>query len=195
MIFSFTVFPLLYYMYRIALLGGADMLAYLFLTFTIPYYPLVLGLRAISPMPFLVLLYASILAVLFGMFRFIRNLRDERFWEFVKEKGLSKRDALHYAMSGRIFSAKEYLNTKFWYLLERIEEKEDGVERKLLKRINLEEEPEEHKERIRELIEKGKLKVEEKVLASYGTPFLVYMLGGFILALLIGDSWLRALFG
>ncbi|UXD22755.1 hypothetical protein IPA_07965 [Ignicoccus pacificus DSM 13166] len=199
MLFSFIVFPFLYYMYKIAMLGGADMLAYLFLTFTLPWYPLTLakvwGLRAISPMPFVVLLYSSILAVIVGLTRLIRNLTNKEFWEYVRERNLSKGQILHYALGGRVFKAKDYLNTKFWYLLDKFEEDEEGLKKRLERRVNLEEEPEDHRKMIRELIESGKIEEHEKVMASYGTPFLVYMFGGLILALILGDFWLRIIFG
>ncbi len=194
-LFSFLIFPFLYVMYKGGVLGGADMLAYLFLTFTLPWYPLILGIRAISPIPFLTLLYASISAIIFSLIRMVSNLLSKDFKDFMDKHEIRGLARLHYAMSGKVFRAEDYLKTKFWYLLSRFEEGEKGIEVEFRRRIDLEEEPADHRKEIKELIESGKISKDEKVLASYGMPFLVFMLFGLIMSLIIGDFWLRALFG
>ena len=194
-VFSFIMMPFFYMMYRMAVLGGADMLAYLFLCFDLPWYPLVLGLRALTPMPFITLLYASVAAIAVGALRAVRNLTDPKFWKFVKENNVKGLKVLHYLLSGRAFTAEEYLKTEFWYLLSRPVEEGGRVRMKVEGRVNLEEEPEDHRREVERLVKEGKMRRDQILLASYGTPFLVYILLGFVIALIVGDGWVRALFG
>jgi len=195
MVFSLLLLPFFYMMYRMAILGGADMLAYLFLSLDIPWYPLVLGLRAIAPMPFLALLYASMGAFIVGLLRGIKNLVDPKFWKFVRQNNIKGLKLIHYALSGRAFTAEEFLKTDFWYLLSKPVIENEKVRLKLEGKVNLEEEPEDQRKEVKRLLEEGKMRRDEILLASYGTPFLLYIYLGFILTLSIGDWWLRYLFG
>ena len=190
--FSLLLLPFFYVSYKLAMLGGADMLAYLFLSLTVPWYPLFLGFRSLTPVPIMTLLYATLLAVGFALVRLIKNLMDPRFREFVRSKGVGGLSLIHYAMSGKVIEAKEYLNSKFWYLMHEI--KDGEVKKELRRRVSIDEEPEDHKRALRESIQKGLVGEGEYLMVTYATPFLVYMALGFALALIFGDHWVRQLF-
>ncbi|ALU12582.1 hypothetical protein EYM_05410 [Ignicoccus islandicus DSM 13165] len=192
LVFSLIIFPFLYVSYKMAMLGGADMLAYLFLSLTVPWYPLFLGLRAITPVPILTLLHATILAILIALVRLISNLLNPEFRKFLKENKIGLLGTLHYGLSGKVMKAKEYLRTDFWYLIHEIE---NGIVKKeLRKRVSIDEEPEDHRKAVKNSIEKGIIREDQYLMVTYATPFLVYMTLGFLATLVIGDYWVRALF-
>ncbi len=189
--FSLLLLPFLYVSYRLAMLGGADMLAYLFLSLTVPWYPLFLGIRSLTPVPVMTLLYATILAILSALVRMLRNLTNPNFKEFVRKRNLSVLEVIHLALSGKVMKAKDYLKSDFWYLMHEIENNE--VKEELRRRVSIDEEPEEHRSALKESIEKGLVGEEDYVMATYATPFLVYMAIGFFLEIALGDFWVRAL--
>ncbi len=189
---SLAPLPALVFMMMRGGFGGADVLAYLFLSVTMPYSAII---RTILPIPLVVLFYASLIMLPISIARLIRNFLSREFRQHLDSRGVSGKARLSMLVSGKLVSVKEYLNMKFWYPLENVEENEDGVIFKPRSRFNVEEEDEEHKGKIKELIEKGKLSPDEKIVVSYGIPFLVNMFLGLVLVILIKDLPLCLIFG
>ena len=189
---SLAPLPVLIYMMLKGGLGGADVLAYLFLSLTLPYSAII---RTVLPIPLVVLFYASLIMLPTSLIRLLRNLTSKEFMEHLEARGIKGKTRLSMLISGKLVSVEEYLKMKFWYPLEEIRESEEGVNFIPRGRFDVEEEDAEHKRKIRELVEKGKLSPSEKIIVSYGIPFLVNMFLGLLLVILIKDIPLCIMFG
>jgi len=192
-VMALIALPFIFYLFRKGLFGGADMLAYIFLTVDMPWYPIAFGLRSIMPIPLLTLLYASLLVALFIPVKVIKNLSDKRFNEHAKEFGIKGLRKVRLASTATVMTVKEYLTKKFWYPLEVIEEEGNKVRRTLRPYFNVEEEYEDHQRMLKEMVDRGLIKEEDLIFVTYGIPFIVFMFLGFILALIIGDLPFRLL--
>lgn len=193
LIMALVPLPFIIYLFKKGLFGGADMLAYAFLTVDMPWYPIAFGLRSILPIPLLTLLYASLLVALSIPIKIVKNLSSRRFNEHAEEFGIKGLRKLRLAATASVMTIKEYLSKKFWYPLEVFEEEGDGVKKTLRPHFNVEEEYEDHQRALREMIEKGLVKEDELIFVTYGIPFIVFMFLGFVLALAIGDIPFRFL--
>ncbi len=185
--------PFIVYLFKKGLFGGADMLAYVFLIVDMPWYPVAFGVRSILPIPLLTLLYASLAVAIYIPIKVIKNLSDRKFNVHAEELGISGFKKIRLASSASVMTVKEYLSKKFWYPLEIIKETNNGIKRELRPYFHVEEEYEEHQKKLKELLDRGKIRENELIFVTYGIPFIVFMLIGFILALIIGDVPFRIL--
>ncbi len=192
MLLSLTPLPALVYMMLKGGFGGADVFAYLFLSLTLPY-SVIIG--TVLPVPLVVLFYATLVMLPTSLFRLIKNLTSREFREHLNSRGIRGKTKLSMLISGKLVSIEEYLNMKFWYPLEKVKESREGVTFEARSRFDVEEEDVEHKKKLKELMETGKLLPSEKIVVSYGIPFLVNMFVGLLLVILIKDIPLCLLFG
>ncbi|ABU82581.1 A24 family peptidase C-terminal domain-containing protein [Ignicoccus hospitalis] len=174
------------------MMGGADVLAFLFITVDMPWYPFALGgPRALLPVPLLTLLYSTILAALWVPLRLISNLLNDDFVSHAKELNVTGLKLLRLATSARVVKVKDYFKMKFWFPLELVQYKDDKVERLLRTTFSIDEEYEDHQRKIKEFVDAGFLSEDEKIFVTYGIPFIIYITGGLLVALLIGDIPIR----
>ena len=178
-----------------SLIGGADVLALAFLTVDMPWYPFSLGAKAFVPVPLLTLFYATIVAALWIPFKIVSNLSKEEFRKHAKELGIGGLKFLRLAASAKAVKISDYMKMKFWYPLEVLEERDGRVEVSLRSTFAVDEEYQEHQEKIKKLVERGLVSRDRLIFVTYGVPFLVYITLGFFLSLLVGDIPLRLIFG
>ena len=178
-----------------SLIGGADVLALAFLTVDMPWYPFSLGAKAFVPIPLLTLFYATVIAALWIPFKVISNLSKEEFRSHARELGVGGLKFLRLAASAKAVKISDYMKMKFWYPLEVLEERNGRIKVTLRNTFSIDEEYQEHQEKIKRLVEKGLVSQDRLIFVTYGVPFLVYITLGFFLSLLVGDIPLRLLFG
>jgi len=171
--------------YIIGLIGGADALAYTLITVSAPIRPYP-AMENIIPFPFLVLIYSNIVPVIIALIMLIYNLSFNK--KYIP-KGISLKTKIPLLINGIPVKINTYLKIKFAYPLQ-IFEKNHKLKIRYRSTFDIEEDPEIHKKRIRELINEGVITQEDKIWISYGLPFVLFILIGYITALIISDSFI-----
>lgn len=172
---------LLYVLYRLSLMGGADFFALLILglanPITHPIYPILPGsyLSELGIEPLLVMMYSSALIFLVSLFNFIRN--------FKYTSGLSLSQRILISLSAKRIKVKDFLNSKFLFPLTQINE---NGEKTLRTSFSIEEDDKEWREKFRNLLSEGKIKEDDYIWVAYGIPVIPYIFLGYVLSVIIG---------
>jgi len=133
-----------------------------------------------------IILYSTISSLIIMLFKSL-FISIKHYDKLPQDIPLSKKIALMFM--ARPMTIRDFLSTKYYYPLT-IFKIEDNV----LKRITRltfdveEEEYWEYQEEFRKLVEEGLLSPDEYVWVTYGVPYMVPLLIGFILFLILGDT-------
>lgn len=168
---------LLILLYKMSMLGGADIFASIILSLSnasiislIPSRLVRIGIE-----PILILLYTSLSILVYSGINFVRNFKDV--------KGLSVTQKMLLALVGKKIKIKDFLNSKFLFPLTTI--KENGsVELRF--NFNIEEDDKEWREYYKRLLEKRIIKEDDIIWVTWGVPVLPFMLLGYLLTLILG---------
>jgi preflagellin peptidase FlaK len=184
-LFSIIAIAIIGAFYYIGYMGGADLYAVIVIAVTVPKQ--VLG-KGLIPAPFMTVVYGAIISVLIPIYFCLYNLASKN------RRRAIKRTPKGYIMCflGIPKRPKEYVNSKgFWFPLTTYE---SGM---LVTRYSfqIEEEPEEHRQKIKALLDKNEIGENDFIWITPGIPFVVFILLGFILSVIIGDLPLQLLFG
>lgn len=185
-------------MYLYGLIGKADVFIVSEIALLFPFidvYELViyrskidLNLPPILP----IILYSTLLSLFIALFRtlFVSiKYRDT----IPKELSLYKKILL--VLIGRPMRVNEFLETKHYYPLTLLEIHNGVLVKKYRFVFNVEEEDYSiYQNEYREMIRSGYLSSSEVIWVTYGIPFLVPLLLGFIVFIIIGDYLLLKLF-
>ncbi|MEM1635973.1 MAG: A24 family peptidase C-terminal domain-containing protein [Thermosphaera sp.] len=190
-IFSLAIAPGLFYaLYVKGLMGLGDVYVAsgLSLTFT---YPVLFNLSnapgtpVILPPVITIILYACASIILYSIVKALYTVL--KYKEMVSQ--LSTKHKILLPILAKPMRIREYLETRFFYPLTIIEEREGGVTYAVRLTYDVErEEYTAHQERLKKLLEKGLVKPDDYIWVSYGIPFLALILMGLVLFLLIGDG-------
>ena len=184
-LFSIIAIAIVGAFYYIGYMGGADLYAVAVIALTVPKQLVGEGL---IPTPFMTVVYAAVVSALIPIYFCLYNLvsRDRR--RAIREvpRGYIMR------FLGVPKRPRDYVNSKgFWFPLTTYENGE------LVTRYSfqVEEEPEEHKQKIKSLLESREIGEDSFIWITPGIPFVLFILLGFILSIIIGDLPLQLLFG
>ncbi len=179
--------------YWLGLYGGADAKALICLSIAVPTKPSLANppLPTSPIFPISILDNTLVVTLAFSFSLFMRNVvraTSQRLFEGLEEEAFWKKISLMFL--GTRVELRELREMRFVYPLERVELLEGGkLRRQILLSAPLrgDLDPDKH---IKEVV--GKLNTTEvgsdyKIWVSPALPFLVFMLGGFGLALLAGD--------
>ncbi len=168
--------------YLSGLLGGADALAYTLVTLGAPFRPLPM-MTNVVPFPFLVLVYSNILPAIMAIILLVYNLILNR--HFIP-KGVSLKTKMLLLVNGIPIKVSRYLRQKYTYPLQIFEEDHELVV-KYRSAFNIDEDPEEHRAKIRKLLERGLISSDSYIWVAYGLPYILFILIGYITSLIIAD--------
>ncbi len=175
-------------LYYIGLMGGGDLFAFITLSLANPWNPINIihgGLGRIT-IPFVipVLVYSSLGASLIVPFYLIYNILKNR-----KELSrLPRKYKIVYLVTGVPMRISELLSRRYWYPLERPWSRD-----RYRTYFDVGEEEEDVKSILRALLEKGEVSSNDKLWATYGLPFIVFITAGYIFSLIGGDKILLKL--
>ena len=162
--------------------GGADMFAFITLSII---FPINFVKEYIIPPQLLLILYASVTGLFFSLVYFLFNIINRNWRKLPRNIGLMRKIMLMFL--GVPVKSKNYIKMKFYYPLTVYNcEKEPEIRYS----FSIEEEYEDSIKYIKELIEKKCISGETYLWVTYGIPFLINIYVGFILTLLVKDSWL-----
>lgn len=184
-LFSIIAIAIVGAFYYIGYMGGADLYAVAVIALTVPKQLVGEGL---IPTPFMTVVYAAVVSALIPIYFCLYNLVSR-----------DRRRAIREVPRGYIMCflgvpkrPRDYVNSKgFWFPLTTYENGE------LVTRYSfqVEEEPEEHKQKIKSLLESREIGEDSFIWITPGIPFVLFILLGFILSIIIGDLPLQLLFG
>ncbi len=162
--------------------GGADMFAFITLSII---FPMNFVKEYIIPPQLLLILYASLTGLFFSLAYFLFNIINRNWRKLPHNMGLLRKAVLMFL--GIPVKSKDYVKMKFYYPLTIYN---CNKELKIRYSFSIEEEYEDSIKYIEELIEKKCISGETYLWVTYGIPFLINIYVGFMLTLLIKDSWL-----
>ncbi len=173
------------------LMGWADFFTVLWITLMFPipdiylvnlvHVPLFFHFPPIIP----IILYSSLSIALIALFRGLYSLVRYR---KMMPLNASTRDKIALLFTGRAVSVKNYLNMKHYYPLT-IPKVEDGkVVFKIRRSFDIYEEYEDYQRELKKLLDNGLIEPEDKIWVTYGIPFIIPLLLGFIFTVLVGDA-------
>lgn len=169
-------------MYLIGMMGGGDLFA---ATLMLAAHPWPFLLRDAMPALLPLLFYASLAAVTPSLYFLAVNMLRHR-GELSRLHGCNLICKAYMATTSLPVRVSDYIESKAWFFpLEMVGE--DGS-RTLRRSFDVEEEPSEHRERLRRLVEAGVLNPAERIWVSYGIPFLVPILAGYLAYLALGGE-------
>ncbi len=181
---------LAYVMYKFKLMGLGDVYAIIGFSLTYFYVEIYdhvlfrtstkLHLPPVIPL----LLYANILMAITIPYNVIVNI--VRYRQLIPQTTIYKKILI--LINGRPMKIRDYLKTRHVYLLEDIViSPEGGIVRKYKSSFDINAEYIDEQRRIKELVEKGFLTLDDYIWTSYGIPYIVLLFIGFIILLIIGD--------
>lgn len=174
-----TSLILFYILYKLSLIGGADIFVLLILSLANPkIFPLLhfnFDLAELGIEPLLILLYASIIIFLKSLYNLVKN--------FKYTAGMSISQRILISLSAKRLRVRDFLNSKFLFPLTQIDEK---GERKLRTTFSIEEDDKEWREKFKNLVLEGKVSEDEYIWVAYGIPVIPYILAGYVLSLILG---------
>ena len=173
------------------LMGWADFFAILWITLMFPIpdlyqinivsFPSFFHFPPIIP----IILYSSLSIALIAIFKGIHTLVKYR---NLLPPNTSIKDKLALIFTGRVVSIKEYLSMRHYYPLT-IPKVKDGKTTYIVRRsFDIYEEYEEYQRELEEMLNKGLIKADDKIWVTYGIPFIIPLLLGFICTVIIGDT-------
>jgi len=167
-------------LYAANLLGGADVIALFVAALSHPYAPF----REPAPFPFslLLLMYTLVPIAAFPALFFAYNVA-RRNYKLLRGASSWRRALLLFL--GIPIKAGDLAGKKFWYPLQRPWSGE------LKLSFSVDENDEELRRRLWELIERGEVRPEEPIWATYGIPTIPFILAGYLLTLIMGYSLLE----
>jgi len=163
--------------------GGADVFALLVIALSHPTVPFKSNI--VFPVSIIVLLYSLLLLIGLPIAFFLYNLVKRNYLTLNKISLPRKIAAMFLGIPIR---AGELINKRFWYPLYRPWSNEFKLS------FDIEEDDAELREKIRDLIERGKLSSREPIWSTYGIPTIPFILVGYLLALITGDALIKLLF-
>lgn len=164
------------------LIGGADFLALLVLSIAHPWKPLEPLLNIIPFFPLSLLANSSLIALTPTLYHLALNMIIYR--DIVKNVKLPPIQKALLILIGRPMKVKEYLKTKYMYILGGSEGGDLG-EIRLSFKVSIE--PEEERRRVNELLKSKHLRENDYLWVTEGLPMLLPILIGYLLTLTIGD--------
>ncbi len=169
-------------MYLTGMMGGGDLFA---ATLILAAHPWPFLLRDAMPALLPLFFYASLAAAAPSLYFLVVNMLRHR-GELSRLRGCGLLCKAYLAATSLPVRVSDYIESEAWFFpLEMVEE--DGS-RTLRRSFDVEEEPSEHRERLRRLVEAGVLDPAERIWVSYGIPFLVPMLAGYLAYLALGGE-------
>ncbi len=173
----------LFYMFDF--FGGADMFAFITLSIV---FPINLVKEFMIPPQLLLILYASITGLFFSLAYFLFNIIN-RNWRKLPHN-IRSLQKITLMFLGIPVKSKDYIKMKFYYPLTIYN---CNKEPKIRYSFSIEEEYEDSIRYVKELIEKKCIGSDTYLWVTYGIPFLINIYVGFIMTLLVKDSWLVSL--
>jgi preflagellin peptidase FlaK len=171
-------------LYYVGLMGGGDLFALTAIAVANPWNPLSF-IRGgdIDFMPFVVpvLIYSSVSVSFLVVAYFFINISFHR-------KDLSSLPTKYkvlYMFTAVPVSVNDLLRKKYWYPLERPWKRE-----RYSLFFDVGEEDADIKEILHKMVEEGSISPQERLWSTYGIPFIVLILLGYILSILGGDKLL-----
>ncbi len=173
------------------LMGWADFFAVLWITLMFPVPDIYLvNLVNVSlffhfPPIIPIILYSSLSIALIALIRGLYSL--VRYRKMVPPNA-SFRDKVALPFTGRVVSVKKYLEMKHYYPLT-IPRVEDGkIVFSIRRSFDIYEEYEDYQRELKKLLDNGLIKPEDKIWVTYGIPFIIPLLLGFVITVLVGDT-------
>jgi preflagellin peptidase FlaK len=172
------------FLYYVGLMGGGDLFALIAIAVANPWNPFSM-IRGgnIDFMPFIipVLIYSSVSVSLLVIAYFFINVAYHR-----KELSrLPSKYKIIYVFTAVPVSVSDLLRKKYWYPLERPWRKE-----RYSLFFDVGEEDADIKEILKKMVEEGGISIQEKLWSTYGIPFIVLILLGYLFSLIGGDKLL-----
>lgn len=185
-------------LYLFGLIGKADVFLVSEISLLFPFidiYDIVLFKAPIKihlPPVMIIVLYSAGLTIIYMLFKTIFILLKH--WDKLP-RDLPFSMKLLLVLIGRPMQVGEYLVTHNYYPLVLFSEDKEGLVRKYRLTFDVESEDyREHQVLFKKLIDKGLLDPNEYIWVTYGIPYLVPLLAGFVLFLIISDLSLYYLF-
>ncbi len=186
-------------LYLFDMIGEADVLIVFEIALLFPFidlYDIVLYLvKAPLHLPPIlpIVLYSAVFSIVFALVKTIYvSIRYHKL--LPRELSLTKQLIL--LLVGRPMKIKDYLQTKHYYPLTIYTVGEEGIVKSYRFTFNVEEEEYGvHQEKLRKLLDEGLVSSEEYIWVTYGIPYLVPLLAGYLFFLVLGDTPLLLLFG
>ncbi|WP_173645071.1 A24 family peptidase C-terminal domain-containing protein [Saccharolobus solfataricus] len=177
-LYSFIITNLLFLiLYKLSLLGGADLFLNVILSLAnasvislVPSRFLVIGLE-----PLVIVLYSSIIILIFSLINFVKQ------YKYVRNLPFSKKILL--ALSAKRIKIRDFINSKFLFPLTEV--KEDGSIM-LRDYFSVEEDDKYWRELYSKLVNEGKISADTYIWVAWGIPVIPFMLAGYIMSLIIG---------
>ncbi|MEM3989316.1 MAG: A24 family peptidase C-terminal domain-containing protein [Desulfurococcaceae archaeon] len=182
---------LLYALFKAKLIGDADVIVVSSLTLLHPFpniYDCVLiNISAPVKLPpiLLIILYANLMVILYLPVNIVINI--VKYGEFYKSIKTSFWKKVVLLAESRPVEAVKYLSMKHRYLLEDYKLTDGRLVKEVKLSFNILEDYVAHRYVVEKLLNEGFLKPEDLVLTTYGIPFIVLLLLGYIVFLLVGD--------
>ncbi|WP_338604746.1 A24 family peptidase C-terminal domain-containing protein [Sulfolobus tengchongensis] len=177
-IYSFIITNVLFFiLYKLSLMGGADLFLNLILSLAnASVFPLIpSNFSVIGLEPLIIVLYSSIIILIFSMLNFVK------YYRYVKNLPFSKR--IIFALSARRVKIKDFINSKFLFPLTEIREDGSVILREY---FSVEEDDKYWREYYAKLVREGKISEETYIWVTWGIPVIPFMLAGYVLSLIIG---------
>ncbi len=162
--------------------GGADMFALITLSIA---FPIIFVGEYIIPPQLLLILYASLTGLLFSLGYFTSNIVNKNWKKLPENLGILQKIALMFL--GIPVKPEDYVKMKFYYPLTIYDCRGKP---QIRFSFSIEEEYEDFIEHVKELIKNKCISNETYLWVTYGIPFLINIYIGFLLTLLLKDSWL-----
>ncbi len=183
---------LLYALFKVKLIGDADVVVVSSLTLLHPlpniYDCVLINVSVPVKMPPIlpIILYANLMVVLYLPANIVVNLvKYGEFYRSIKT-GFWKKAIL--LAESRPVEAEKYISMKHRYLLEDYKLTDGGLAREVKLSFNILEDYATHRGVVEKLLNEGFLKPRDLVLTTYGIPFIVLLLLGYAVFLLVGDT-------
>ncbi len=189
---ALVVGPLVFYiLYLRDLIGDADVVIASELAILYPtpeIYNVVLvktGLEIHIPPIIPMLLYTNLLIIVLIPVIALKNLLLHHNLYSGLKTGFFRKLVL--LATSKPVTVSQYLCMKHTYPLEELYVENGVLKRRFKTTFSIQEDYREHQERLRELLEKGYVSRDTVIIVTYGIPYVVPMLLGFLLFLVIGD--------
>ena len=177
-------------LYYTNLMGGGDLFSLVIIAYSNPINPLVEGGFLKNSldfnMPFIipVLLYSSLIAILYAVILSVYNLVFNR----SEVKRLPRRIKILYITTAKPIRVRDLIEKRFWYPLER-----PWSKNRFRFTFNVEEDDAEVIRKIKRMLNKGRIKPEDKLWCTYGLPFILFITIGIAISFAGGDIILTKL--
>ena len=173
-----TSIALVFTLYYISLMGGADLFLSLILSFSNAsvrplFFP---RFSLMGAEPLTILLYSSSLIFMTGAGNFLRN------YPYTKEYPMKLRLIL--ALSGRRIRVKDFLNSKFLFPLTQIDESSGQVT--IRTTFLVDEDDAEWRRKFSEYVQRGLIKEEDYIWVAWGVPVIPFIALGYFISLVVG---------